>query len=760
MYSINSKDNYLKKELYSLMLKDSSIFEFITSNALDGMWYWDLENPENEWMDDKFWKTLGYNPKKMPHKAAAWQNIIHPDDLKTATDNFIKHCEDPNHPYDQEVRYKHKKGHTVWVRCKGVVIRDENDKPTRMLGTHIDITPQKKAQEKLALQNKRYSHIIKGTNIGTWEWNVQTNETRFNERWAEIIGYTLEEISPVSIETWVKHSHPDDLEKSNKLLQDHFEGKTEFYVHEGRMKHKDGHWVWIVDRGKVVSWTDDGKPLLMTGSHIDITYRKKNELLLENYKDLLERSNAAAKIGTWEVDLEKNEVSWSNTTREIHEVPDSFSPNFENAFNFYPEGENREKIEDAVNQAINNGVNYDIELQIKTYKNNLKWVRAIGIIDSTKDIKRFYGLFQDIDELKKSQLKIALREEQFRQTFEYSSIGMALVGLDGKWLDVNKSVCDIVGYPKKELLKLTFQDITHPDDLTLDLNLLQELIDGKRSSYQLEKRYFTKNGDIVWVNLSVSMVKNDKGEPIHFVSQIQDITEKKRLLDTLEDQNKRLINFAHIVSHNLRSHTGNIGMLLSLFESEYPDLVVNNELFGHLTDASKNLNETVQHLNEVVVINTKIHDNLQKLNLNEFAQKALENVSGLAKDANCAISNKTNNSTMVMAIPAYLESIIINFLTNAIKYRSPKRVSRATINNYIDGNYCVLQITDNGLGIDLEKHGKKLFGMYKTFHNNKNARGIGLFITKNQVEAMGGKIEVNSQVDVGTEFKIYLKLAS
>lgn len=147
-----SKDtHYLKQELYDLIKTDSSIFEFIQKGSLDGMWYWDLEKPEHEWMSPEFWAILGYNHKDKKHLAAEWQDIINQDDLQTALENFSKHCADPNHPYDQIVRYKHKEGNTVWIRCRGMAIRDENGKAVRMLGAHTDITEimelKRKAEE-------------------------------------------------------------------------------------------------------------------------------------------------------------------------------------------------------------------------------------------------------------------------------------------------------------------------------------------------------------------------------------------------------------------------------------------------------------------------------------------------------------------------------------------------------------------------------------------------------------------------------------
>ncbi len=143
--------------------------------------------------------------------------------------------------------------------------------------TFIDITERKKAAELLATEKRRLSYTLEGTNAGTWEWNVQTGEVIINNRWAEIIGYTLEELTPISIDTWKKYAHPDDLIKSYELLQNHFMNKVEYYECEIRMHHKNGNWVWIVDKGQIAIRTDDGKPLVMYGTHQDINARKQAE---------------------------------------------------------------------------------------------------------------------------------------------------------------------------------------------------------------------------------------------------------------------------------------------------------------------------------------------------------------------------------------------------------------------------------------------------------------------------------------------------
>ena len=141
--------HYLEAELIDLVQRDPAIFQFLQAGSLDGIWYWDLENPEDEWMSPRFWEVFGYDPAEKEHKASAWQDMIHPEDLELALDNFHKHCADPKHPYDQVVRYRHKNGSTVWVRCRGIVIRDAEGNPKRMLGAHNEVTMLKRVEGEL-----------------------------------------------------------------------------------------------------------------------------------------------------------------------------------------------------------------------------------------------------------------------------------------------------------------------------------------------------------------------------------------------------------------------------------------------------------------------------------------------------------------------------------------------------------------------------------------------------------------------------------
>jgi len=151
---------------------------------------------------------------------------------------------------------------------------------------HIsDITHLKHIEKKISKSRRQLEMVIDATAIGIWDWLIQTGEVVFNERWTEIVGYSKKELEPMDINTWITLAHPDDLALSDKLLKQHWHGESERYVCEARMKHKQGHWVWVLDTGQVVEWYEDGKPKRMIGTHQDITQRKQAEQELKKQKN-------------------------------------------------------------------------------------------------------------------------------------------------------------------------------------------------------------------------------------------------------------------------------------------------------------------------------------------------------------------------------------------------------------------------------------------------------------------------------------------
>lgn len=276
----------------------------------------------------------------------------------------------------------------------------------------------------LLLRSYRLQSCLEGTDAGTWEWNIQTNAASFNERWANIAGYSLAELGPITASVWENLAHPDDLARSALELQRHWDGETDFYSNQLRMRHKQGHWVWVHARGRVFTRTPDGKPEWMFGTHLLIQEQKEREEQLERMQRLFSRMEKIAGVGGWEFDLETNELIWTEETRRIHGVPDDYVPSINDGISFYaPEA--RDVITQAVNRGLTDGTPWDLELPFIQKNGSRIWVRAVGEVESEQGKpRRLYGAFQDITDRVRRADELRARQEWMRLACASGGIGL------------------------------------------------------------------------------------------------------------------------------------------------------------------------------------------------------------------------------------------------------------------------------------------------------------------------------------------------
>ena len=256
----------------------------------------------------------------------SFQEITHPEDLFEDLDKAKKLFNREIESYNLEKRYLSKSGKIVWVNLIASAVWDDEVNFKHFIAQMEEISLRKKFLDTLQEQNSRLANVLEGTGVGTWEWNVQTGEAIYNEKWAEILGYSLEDLEPVSQETWSEFVHSEDLETSNKKIQDYFSSKTDFYECEYRMRHKNGHWVWILDRGKVMRWLPDGRPEVMFGTHSDISRFKEMEFSL-----MSKNAFAAAVLDTIDVGIVACDADgrlnlFNKATLEFHGLDSSDIP--------------------------------------------------------------------------------------------------------------------------------------------------------------------------------------------------------------------------------------------------------------------------------------------------------------------------------------------------------------------------------------------------------------------------------------------------
>jgi len=363
------------------------------------------------------------------------------------------------------------------------------------------------------------------------------------------------------------------------------------------------------------------------------------------------------------------------------------------------------------------------------------------------------------EELQLAKQKAENAAEKYSNLYDFAPFGYFTLDTEGAICGLNLSGANMLCKERGTLMNTSFRFFV-TKETRRNFNDFFSKVWANHTKEACEVQLFIQDRPTVFVHIE-GVVEENKKEC--FLTVI-DITERKkatqeqaRLLKLGDNQNNRLQNFAHIVSHNLRSHSSNISGLINILLEDYPDFVHDNIYFQYLQKASDNLMESIKHLSDVAQLHTNEQTQLTAIKLNEIVEKAISNVVALAKNANVEIINDLRGHEMVLGEVTYLDSIVLNVLTNAIKYRSKDRNSYVKISSSIKDHYLILSIEDNGLGIDLVHNKDKLFGMFKTFHNHPDARGVGLFITKNQIEALGGTIELESEENKGSTFKIYFQ---
>lgn len=346
----------------------------------------------------------------------------------------------------------------------------------------------------------------------------------------------------------------------------------------------------------------------------------------------------------------------------------------------------------------------------------------------------------------------------YKSALDEASI-IAITNQKGIITHVNDNFCKISKYSREELIGEDHRIINsgyHPKSFIKEL--WSTIAKGK--VWKGELRNKAKDGTHYWVDTTIVPFLNYDGKPYQYVAIRSDITERKKgeelikhMLTTTEYQNKQLVDFCNIVSHNLRAPLVNISMLLELLE-ESNDEEDRIELLKRIKPVVTHLNEIFDELVESLQIRQDSEIQSINVDLKNCTEKILMNFDAQIRSYNATISMDFDEVPVLYYPHKYIDSILTNLISNAIKYKSPDRNLILEIKTKIVDNHTILTVKDNGLGINLERHKESIFKIRKIFHEHPDAKGFGLFMTKTQVEAMGGTIWLESQTDVGSTFFI------
>lgn len=500
--------NYLKKELYQLVKTDDAIFEFLQNSSLDGLWYWDLQNPDQEWMNARFWETLGYDPAEMPHLASAWQDIIHPKDLTLATENAKKHFADPNHPYDQVVRYTHKNGSIVWIRCRGLAIRDENGVPVRMLGAHVDITAEKEKEMLLTKTNK----IAK---IGVWEYNLRKETLYWNDL-TRAIHEVPDDFIP-NVETGINfYKEGTHREKVAHAVKECIENGVPYDIELILVTAKNNErWVRAIGDSEFIN----GKCVRMYGVFQDIHERKTIEFKLENERKFLRTLIDHIPVNVFVKDLESRKILINKMELEHMKIDDPNEVLGKSDFDLYPI-ESAQVSRDEDLKVFNTGeamLNQETLNILKDGTENYFLTSKIPIRDEKGEISGLLGVSHNISSLKRAeeqQRKISILESKSKEMEQFAYVAShdlrePLLTIQGFAEVIQEDYSDELNEEVQSHLQVILEATKRMD------NLIYGLLDYSRLSKMKQLQEVDVTGIVASVKADLHATIQNTGAIIH-----------------------------------------------------------------------------------------------------------------------------------------------------------------------------------------------------------------------------------------------------
>ncbi|MFP5079736.1 PAS domain S-box protein [Pedobacter sp. JCM 36344] len=692
-------------------------------------------------------------------------NLVHLDDRQTV-ENDLHQFADGNDQIFPVYGVRTKSGAYKTIQWR--ITLDKSNGELFCIGR--DISLEKLREQQLKDSENKLRVFFENSQGLMCTHDLDGNFLSVNSAGAAILGYSTEELLKLNLVDIV----PENLQTQ---LKSYLSEIIEQGYSKGQMltKHKDGStMIWLFNN--ILE-----NKVYVIGNAIDITQRHFLEKKLEHLKEILEQTNKVARVGGWEFDVQSQKIRWTSITKDIHGVELNYQPELASSINFYKEGKSRDTVTKVLNKAISEGVSWDEELQLIDANGKEIWVRAIGNAEFMDGIcKRLFGTFQNIDDYKLLQLSlqasIATKEElnnmlkekiaivelqdqtiQKIQEFKFLANSIPLIiwtsQPDGHIDYYNQHWFDYTGMTLEQTQGWGWERVLHPEDLNDCVKAWTESLETG-NPYNVEYRFKrASDGFYRWHLGRAHPMKNEKGEVIKWFGSCTDIDEYKRALD-LERKIGHFEDYNLIVAHNLRGPAGSMGMIITMLETT--DIETERvELLSMLKQSSLSLNQTLEELMQVLEIRLNKDISFEECD-SATILKGVENMLKGEIFLKGAVISHYFESAKISYPKIYLESIFYNMISNSLKYARPDVPPEITITSKMSHGRTELTFMDNGLGIDLKRHGNNMFKLNKVFHRGFDSKGVGLFMTKNQIETFGGNITVKSEPNVGTEFKIIL----
>ncbi|MEQ9405992.1 MAG: PAS domain-containing protein [Cyclobacteriaceae bacterium] len=574
-----------------------------------------------------------------------------------------------------------------------------------------------------------------------------------------------------SLHKYFELIHPDDVKDVMSAVKNAKIGQVFFNQH--RVLWNDNTYHWVESNGRTIN--SQGR-IKMAGTIQDITERKILEKETADWKIRHQLVTDAAGIIVYDYDIESGDILWSGNVEEVLGFTSKQMGNIDTWTDLIHPDDRKDtfrQLEKAQKKLST------FEVYYRFLKSNSEYCDIYDrgtFLEREGKAYRMLGMMSDVTEWRKSREALNESESRFKSLIDKLKVGVSLYDLKMEPQMHNEAACKLLGLTRKQFIGKAALDKDW-NVVDMDGNRMKpenfpipQAIARQEAVRQVVMGVFRpKLNDRVWLMVDADPIFNSEGGINHVICTYSDFSDRKRVEEMLKEKNEqlvitsdlisrkneRLLEFAQIVSHNLRSPLTNIAALVDLYKngsSKDRDKAV--EFIGDVTTKAL---RTVDDLNEVLKVQQSEQVDIKLLDFEEVLQKVRELLKLNLVEKNAKILADFFEAPSIQYPEIYLESIFLNLLSNSVKYIGDGKTPAIAIRSRMEGNDIVLEFSDNGLGLDLGKYGDDIFRFGKTFHNTGESKGIGLYLIKNQIRTMGDQIEVESKVNEGTTFRIFFR---
>ena len=643
----------------------------------------------------------------------------------------------------------------IWLRVKYTPISDINGIIANVLISYIDLTSEIKAHKRIALSEANLNATIENTDAIKFsidkEYRYIITNSKFRSLVYEMFGSDgkaggfsfdfLKKFSPSSGSEW------------NEIYEQTFKGEhchfTKEVIYNGSLYYWDLYINPIYENNSVIGISLSGRNItekVLSDKKV-LESERKFRSLIENSNDLITMSNEKAELLYYSPSVER--ILGYDLTENL---------GISSFLLVHPD--DMEQTNSVYQKVLNShGIPFFLNIRVKAKKGDYIFIE--GTVTNFLDLEGVNAIisnFKDISEKISAEAALAKNKDFYKVLIENSSDMQTLTALDGSLIYGSPSITKIFGYSIEEFAKVNGAEIIHPDDFNSLKKAALLCLKKPGSTFSLNHRLKHKDGSYRWCE---GTIKNLIGNPNvkAYVTNFRDITERKlseierdKITADLIQKNKDLEQFNYIISHNLRGPVANIMGCAEILNEQGIDEESKKEVTEGLTSSVMKLDMVIKDLNNILQYKHNVQEKKEMVNLKTLIQDIEQSMANIVHNERAVLKTDFTQCSEIVSIKSYIHSIFYNLISNSIKYRHPDKDPVIEIRTEkIDGCIRII-INDNGLGIDLKSKGNQVFGLYKRFHLHKEGKGMGLFMVKTQVETLGGRISVSSDVNQGTEF--------